>query len=1028
MDDKVQIKITLEDALSTVLKGVIGTIDQTVKSTSFLDNALKDVSGKFKEAAQTASTYLNTSFKATTEQMKGMNDMIRQLAKAYPDMANEFSKEIKMKMPEFKTAPVNEFTGAIKKTGEALNKTAQNADGLKGSVSGVNQVMDTLKTIATGYIAKQLATNFIDIASSAEKTKLMLDGVMGSTQSAGTAYKWLLDTSSKVPFTMEALQNSFIKLKTAGLDPMDGALKTVMDSISFFGGSSEDLKLATMAMQQMAGKGVISMEELRQQLGERIPTAMKAMAQGLGMTMPELAKAIEQGQVTATDGMKAMLSELQKMHGGATDKMMSGWAGLVAQMKTAWYLFVVDVADAGLFDTLKNALKGLFEAINALKQSGDMQAWASSIADAFSLMVTIVKTTGSVIFGFLSEFRREIILAIEIFVLYKNAMMGIAISALIVKGVVALAGAMTVLSSAFTGVQITSALSIIAINGFTASLVAARVAAIALYSVAPYLAAIAGAIYIIHQGFLTYEASKFALSRSDYYANEAKKLKEYADISIRSSVEIIAMQEKEREAYLLTLKGHRDYVMGMVQSLQAKQDRGIITEEEKTQLTLYTIEMNRANKVIGEMTVKTKEQTAAQIAAKETLKELEDKKADQLKNLSALEKELNNAEKDRLNDQIKTTQEAIKGWESERDTATKAIKDMQAEYDKYTDKINAANKARDDFNKKVDADLAKMTSANKTPEEQQTDLVTQVHDKSSVAQDMANYATTPEEVALAKQLVEEAYNLAGGIEDQFIKQQALNDLKDYYNTATERGNSLDAEAQSAIPDKIAAQQASIEQLNGFIEEELANIEKLQEDLDKLSEKRTIAEIQVDIEKAKENLANIQDQIAQIPDTKTVTIDVIQNTVETAARWGGYIQKLARGGKLAGYGGGDRIRALLEAGEFVIRKEAVSKYGPALLGALNNMSFNILDSMKMSAGGLLSEVSMPSPMKIAMDNGYKGGGGFHSAVYLSVNGMDYPMMTTDKIASELAANFRVMKKVTKNSKNPIDFETWLTRYH
>jgi len=52
--------------------------------------------------------------------------------------------------------------------------------------------------------------------------------------------------------------------------------------------------------------------------------------------------------------------------------------------------------------------------------------------------------------------------------------------------------------------------------------------------------------------------------------------------------------------------------------------------------------------------------------------------------------------------------------------------------------------------------------------------------------------------------------------------------------------------------------------------------------------------------------------------------------------GGLIHRLARGGRLPGYGGGDRISALLEAGEFVIRKEAVAKFGSGLFHALNSL--------------------------------------------------------------------------------------------
>ena len=80
---------------------------------------------------------------------------------------------------------------------------------------------------------------------------------------------------------------------------------------------------------------------------------------------------------------------------------------------------------------------------------------------------------------------------------------------------------------------------------------------------------------------------------------------------------------------------------------------------------------------------------------------------------------------------------------------------------------------------------------------------------------------------------------------------------------------------------------------------------------------------------------------------------VKVSVTRTARWGGLIEaaryrtggvvgrlararELARGGRLPGFGGGDRIPALLESGEYVIRKEAVRRYGSTLFNALNNL--------------------------------------------------------------------------------------------
>lgn len=72
-------------------------------------------------------------------------------------------------------------------------------------------------------------------------------------------------------------------------------------------------------------------------------------------------------------------------------------------------------------------------------------------------------------------------------------------------------------------------------------------------------------------------------------------------------------------------------------------------------------------------------------------------------------------------------------------------------------------------------------------------------------------------------------------------------------------------------------------------------------------------------------------------TKPRTVKVYVAEVQKRAL-GGLIgaARLARGGKLPGFGGGDRISALLEAGEFVMRKEAVARFGTGFFDALNHL--------------------------------------------------------------------------------------------
>ena len=67
-----------------------------------------------------------------------------------------------------------------------------------------------------------------------------------------------------------------------------GLFEQITKSSVALGLGNNDLKLIFNALSQTASKGVVSMEELRQQLGERLPTALAAMSLGLGKTQKRL--------------------------------------------------------------------------------------------------------------------------------------------------------------------------------------------------------------------------------------------------------------------------------------------------------------------------------------------------------------------------------------------------------------------------------------------------------------------------------------------------------------------------------------------------------------------------------------------------------------------------------------------------------------------------------------------------------------------------------------------------------------------
>lgn len=129
--------------------------------------------------------------------------------------------------------------------------------------------------------------------------------------------------------------------------------------------SSEDTNAALLALSQMISKGKVSSEELRQQLGERLPGAFQIAARAMGMTTAELDKALEQGRILAQDLLPALARELHATYGQAAVESMDGAAAAENRMMTAWMDLKVAVADAGFLDLATAGIQKMTENADA---------------------------------------------------------------------------------------------------------------------------------------------------------------------------------------------------------------------------------------------------------------------------------------------------------------------------------------------------------------------------------------------------------------------------------------------------------------------------------------------------------------------------------------------------------------------------------------------------------------------------------------------------------------------------------------
>lgn len=303
-----------------------------------------------------------------------------------------------------------QYQASMRNAGQAAQNLSGSFGGLNGQLSSTQKGMSnliphlrdvalitaSLHSIVAGFkdTFGALAGSFIKANSDIEKTTVLLTGLSKSLDTKGKAadaakdMEYLFTLAKGAPFSIKELSNAFVKMRTVGLDDVEGKVKSLSDAIANFGGDDQALHRSTIAIQQMASKGVISMEELRQQLGESVPNAMQMMADGMGLTMQTFLKEVSSGRVKALPAVNGMLSEMELSMAGSSERMMNTWSGMTSQFATNWMMLQKDIGDNGSFDTLKQMLKDL----NGYLKSDDAVKFGQTLGDAVGTGVSAIQS------------------------------------------------------------------------------------------------------------------------------------------------------------------------------------------------------------------------------------------------------------------------------------------------------------------------------------------------------------------------------------------------------------------------------------------------------------------------------------------------------------------------------------------------------------------------------------------------------------------------------------------------------------
>lgn len=244
---------------------------------------------------------------------------------------------------------------------------------LQNGIQGVTQALVEAQT------SSDKLTNTLSFALGAENAAQEVAYLKAMTQELGVSYG--ATTQMYARFAASTKDTVLQGQQTREI------FEAVAQASVVMGLSVEESEGMFRALTQMVSKGVIQAEELRGQLGERLPGAFKVFADSMGKSTAELSKMLEAGQV-GPESLAGFASFLKSSVAPQVESATQSMQANINRLGNEWLWFKQAVVNSGVGAAMSDALGGATTAL------GGARAGIEAATDSGAAMRTVFDAAG----------------------------------------------------------------------------------------------------------------------------------------------------------------------------------------------------------------------------------------------------------------------------------------------------------------------------------------------------------------------------------------------------------------------------------------------------------------------------------------------------------------------------------------------------------------------------------------------------------------------------------------------------------
>lgn len=277
--------------------------------------------------------------------------------------------------------------------------TGEMATHINNQFASIKSTLQGLAGIAGTVISVRLFESFVGEIQRVDRIYngflAMMNVTTGDIRKSADEYKYVTETARAYGVNLESLTKTYAKLRAATSTMMSEnqtkklfesftAVSTVLHAESF------TVERMFNAVIQIASKGQVHMEELKQQLGEHLPGALAIAATAMDMKMGEMIKKMSEGQISAKQLLIPLPDELMKRFGKAAEVASNSLHAAMNRLKTSWFNAFKDMSTSGISLGLSAIIIELDKHIQS--NSETFKAFGEVAGDGFSKIALFIRS------------------------------------------------------------------------------------------------------------------------------------------------------------------------------------------------------------------------------------------------------------------------------------------------------------------------------------------------------------------------------------------------------------------------------------------------------------------------------------------------------------------------------------------------------------------------------------------------------------------------------------------------------------